>query len=306
MDAAVETFRGVVNTWECDEMGHMNVRFYVARAMDGVAALALSLGLSPAFLRHAGLKLVPRDQHLRFHRELRPGSAIQMRGGVARADESMIEVYQELVRPDDGAVCATTNTQIGLCSVDEALPERFGASVLKKAHALTVTIPAHGLARGIVLRPPGVAMSLASAVQAGLYPAYRGVVRDEDCDRAGFMRSESFMARISDGIPHLFQALGGLHRDPGQGIGGAALEYRLIFRAFPRAGDVIEMRSGLRAQGPKTSELCNFLFDADSGACIMSSDAVAVMFDLRTRKAIVPAPEVTQRLLSQAIPGLMV
>ena len=35
-DIGVEVWRGGVNTWECDEMGHLNVRFYVARAMEGL------------------------------------------------------------------------------------------------------------------------------------------------------------------------------------------------------------------------------------------------------------------------------
>ncbi len=30
----LDTFRGTVNTWECDDVGHMNVQFYVARASD--------------------------------------------------------------------------------------------------------------------------------------------------------------------------------------------------------------------------------------------------------------------------------
>ena len=34
MTEFLDTFRGSVNTWECDEVGHMNVQFYVARASD--------------------------------------------------------------------------------------------------------------------------------------------------------------------------------------------------------------------------------------------------------------------------------
>ena len=30
----LEVWRGGVNTWECDEMGHLNVRFYVAHHPD--------------------------------------------------------------------------------------------------------------------------------------------------------------------------------------------------------------------------------------------------------------------------------
>ena len=39
----IEVWRGCVNTWECDEMGHLNVRFYVARAMEGLVGLAAAL-----------------------------------------------------------------------------------------------------------------------------------------------------------------------------------------------------------------------------------------------------------------------
>ena len=43
-NGGLEVWRGGVNTWECDEMGHMNVRFYVSRFIEGLAGLALRLG----------------------------------------------------------------------------------------------------------------------------------------------------------------------------------------------------------------------------------------------------------------------
>lgn len=48
-DTGVEVWRGGVNVWECDEMGHMNVRFYVTRAMQGLVGLAAELGMPEAF-----------------------------------------------------------------------------------------------------------------------------------------------------------------------------------------------------------------------------------------------------------------
>ena len=47
--AMIELYRGSINTWECDEMGHMNVRFYVAKAMEGLAEVAHVVGLGHAF-----------------------------------------------------------------------------------------------------------------------------------------------------------------------------------------------------------------------------------------------------------------
>ena len=45
----LEVWRGGVNTWECDRMGHLNVRFHVAHAAEGLVGLAAGLGLPRAF-----------------------------------------------------------------------------------------------------------------------------------------------------------------------------------------------------------------------------------------------------------------
>ena len=45
----LEVWRGAVNAWTCDEMGHMNVRFYLAHALEGLAGVALALGLDDAY-----------------------------------------------------------------------------------------------------------------------------------------------------------------------------------------------------------------------------------------------------------------
>ena len=44
-----EIWRGGVNTWDCDEMGHMNVRVYVEKQLEGMVAFAHHLGMPEAF-----------------------------------------------------------------------------------------------------------------------------------------------------------------------------------------------------------------------------------------------------------------
>jgi acyl-CoA thioester hydrolase len=69
----IEVYRGSINTWECDEMGHMNVRFYVAKMMEGLAEVGQVVGLGHAFRERAISTLAPRDQHIRFMREAKAG-----------------------------------------------------------------------------------------------------------------------------------------------------------------------------------------------------------------------------------------
>ena len=35
----IPLWSGIANTWDCDEMGHMNVRVYVEKAMEGLGSL---------------------------------------------------------------------------------------------------------------------------------------------------------------------------------------------------------------------------------------------------------------------------
>src|ERR1700761_1671694 len=94
VSGAVEIWRGGVNTWECDEMGHMNVRFYVARFMEGLGGLALRLGLPQAFSAHANATLTVREHHIRFLKEAHAGAPLHMEGGVIEIDETGASLLQ--------------------------------------------------------------------------------------------------------------------------------------------------------------------------------------------------------------------
>jgi acyl-CoA thioester hydrolase len=110
------------------------------------------------------------------------------------------------------------------------------------------------------------------------------------------------MGRIVDGIGHFFAALRGGQRPPG--IGGAALEYRFVFHAWPRVSDIIEVRSALTAVTPKTMQVTHFVFDLETGECIANAQAVVVWFDLTARKAVAIPAEALAELQTQVVSGL--
>ncbi len=79
-------------------------------------------------------------------------------------------------------------------------------------------------------------------------------------------------------------------------IGGAVLEYRLIYLDWPHAGDHVELRSGLRAFDDKTQRITHWLLDPVSGRPWAVSEAVAINLDLDARK-IVPISAEAQKAL---------
>ncbi|WP_422021513.1 thioesterase family protein [Pyruvatibacter mobilis] len=72
MTNLVPLLRTSVQTRECDDMGHMNVQFYVAKAGEGLDVLAHEMGYGPRARRADNTVLLPREHHIRFHREQRP------------------------------------------------------------------------------------------------------------------------------------------------------------------------------------------------------------------------------------------
>src|SRR5688500_8075463 len=92
----IEVLRSGVNTWECDQMGHMNVRYYFARANQGLAMLALELGLAPSLLQREGLALRATDQHIRVIGELRPHTYYTNSAGELSASSDRLHVYEEM------------------------------------------------------------------------------------------------------------------------------------------------------------------------------------------------------------------
>jgi acyl-CoA thioester hydrolase len=298
----IEVMRSSVNTWECDNMGHMNVRHYSARAADGLARLAMELGLGPNKLAREGTAVRARAQHLRFHREMRPGAAFRVRAGVLQAGEQSLRTYEEMSLAGDDVLVATIVTDAVLVESSTFRHLPWPKDALTRAANLVTALPPHGASRGISADPPRSPPPSYEDARP-LVGAYLGPVTRADCDENGFMREAAYMARVSDGMPHFFRSLraGG---DAPAGVGGAALEYRFAYHGRPRLGDLIEMRVGLKSVGKKTIHFCHWIFDVESARCVSTSEAVAVSLDLKTRKAIDFSDEARALLEAHVVPGL--
>jgi acyl-CoA thioester hydrolase len=293
----LEVFRSGVNTWDCDHMGHMNVRHYFGRANDALACLVAELGLGPTALRERGLMLRARDQHIRFSRELRPGTSYAIHAGCVAEDATLLATYLE-VRTLAQEVCATVQTDLVLIDVASGRSVPWPVSQLTAAERLRCEVPEYGRERGVTRYAPQYRPGRAEVSERGLIGAYLGPVRAEHCDAESFMKESAFMGCVADGIGHFFHALQDGPRP--QGIGGAALEYRFVFYEWPRADDILEVRSGLKAVGNKTIHMQHCICSVDSGRCVAASEAVAVWFDLTTRKAV-PIPAEARRMLEARV-----
>jgi acyl-CoA thioester hydrolase len=307
-DAALtETWRGCCNAWDCDEMGHMNVRVYVARWQEGLASLAAACGLPEAFAPDATGTLIPVDQHIRFLAEARAGDPIALYGGLIDINSEDAVVYQEL-RHIDGRVAAAFVTRVVHAGAKDMRPFPWPRRCAPLMQALVVAMPKHAEPRSIDTASEGSDVTKARADALGAARVGRGLVQPEHLDVFGRARADAFIGRISDAAPNLMapwrEAAG---KDQGrERLGGAVVEYRILYREWPTAGRLIDVRSGVVEVGEKHQRLIHWLIDPVGGEAYATAEAVALTFDLKARKAVAPSAAQRDALAAQIIKGLTI
>lgn len=284
--AEIEVWRGGVAAWECDAMGHLNVGFYLARAMEGLAGLAAELGLPRAFAPQADATLMVREQYVRFLREARMNTPLAMTGGVLALGEDDARLLFVL-RHHDGGLAAVFQMTVAHVTARDGRPFPWSQRTRDRALALAAQVPEGGGPRSIDLGPVQTNASVARADALGLAESGRGVVLVQHCDAFGRMRAEGFMSRMSDAMPNLFASRPRPAGDlPRERAGGAALEYRLVHHAWPRAGDRLALRSGFGGGDARVQRIFHWVLDPDTGRPWATAQAISVSFDLQERRII--------------------
>ncbi len=262
-------FRGSVNSWECDENDHLNVRFYVDKHWQTLCGALPALGV-----REPVTQASLHSQHLRFLQESRLAAPLTGYAGVL-ANGGNARLLTELRHSFTDEVLSTCIHELTLEIVSEEISE----------------LPGHAAPRGVADADLEYGkLSLGHLADHGFHVIGRGVVQGLECEAAGpdrdVMAVHNYMGRISDSMPHLWGLLGarGGELDPGEG--GAVLEYRLRYHSPLHAGDTFELHSGLAATGPKVQRFAHLMFNATRGVLALSAEAAGVRMDLVARKAL--------------------
>jgi acyl-CoA thioester hydrolase len=279
-------FWGSVNTWECDENDHLNVRFFAHKINQALQAWAADRAGDPALTARVLASIT--GQHIRFLREARAATPLRIEcGQLARVGERLTVVAVMRHNGTDQPLAAF-QTVIDLHGWPAAWPDGPVAEA-----------PDYARPRGLDPQLPPPPASLAAAQAAGFHIVGRGVIGSDECGPDGTLLPHVYIGRISDGMPNLWAFLNSpadqAAREEGA-MGGAALEYHLEIHEPLRQGDVYTHLSGVRALAAKTQTMAHVVINQRTGRCAASAAAVGVGMDLQTRKAVPIQPERRARL----------
>ncbi|MFS2318615.1 thioesterase family protein [Maricaulis sp. D1M11] len=304
----IELWRGNANAWECDELGHMNVRHYIAKADEALANLGDAAGLGAVRRENATATLIPDAIHIRFLAEARPGVPLTILGGFTEIRESDADVLMIMMHAAAETPAATYRMRIRHADPRHThsfpWPRRFH----RHADLLGVETPDFARPRGIREDRPLAQPSLEKADALKLETIGRGRFQPGDMDVFGRMSIDGLIGRISDSVIHFrgaFPEEWDAHRDGGElATASALLETRILPRRWPRAGDGYVIRSGLVEASDKIRRLVHWVLDPNTGKPWWTCEGVAAPMDLKARKLAPATPEILAGLQARCLSGL--
>lgn len=291
-------YRGAVNTWECDEMGHMNVKFYLGKAHQGLINAGALIGLGPHALDAMGAELVLEEQHIRFLREMHAGADLSIEAGVVEISGSSVTLFQEVLPLAASHISATLVSKLVLQDRKTGKGVAFPAGVLERARGMATETPDYGTSRTLSSDDPVIGKNEEDALALGHLPVSIAAVRSDQVDKDGFLYPDQFIGHISDGIGMLFglmtRELDDKIYERSESIGGAALEYRFRFLKRARLGDTLKVLSAPKQIMEKVYVLNHVIVDGETGEPFARANSVHIAFDLTTRKSV-PVPDLLRR-----------
>jgi acyl-CoA thioesterase FadM len=183
----LETYRGVVNPWECDVVQHFTIAYYFDRLADATRNFLDLVGVPDG--HNIGVRHGPARGLATFQHELRAGAGFHIVTAVAGIDPLALQVGHQVVDSSSGK---TVTWFIETLALPETVPE----AAKQKLAAAGVPWPGPKLAERAV---PGSAHGLLTA---------RDRVKPWEIGEDGTMSLPAHVHRFSGAALHALAAMG--------------------------------------------------------------------------------------------------
>ena len=135
----ITTYVGTVYPWQCDQVGHMNVAFYVAKFDEATWQFFAHIGMDGAYFREQRGGMGAVEQNLTYEKELYPGDCVEVSTEVVEVLPKAVTFRHHMrnsVTGDAVATCTITAVHIEPSARRASpLPE----SVLERATGMATT-----------------------------------------------------------------------------------------------------------------------------------------------------------------------
>lgn len=107
MSELIPTYQGSVYPWHCDQMGHMNVMWYVSKFDEATWNLFAQVGFTTRYMKETSSGMGAVDQRIQYRRELLAGDTISISSGLLEVREKSVLFFHEMRNNQTGDISAT-------------------------------------------------------------------------------------------------------------------------------------------------------------------------------------------------------
>jgi len=295
-----ETWRGEAVNWECDELGHLNMRHYMTKAQQARQMFIMQLGLVHAFEKGTSSTVRVREFHIRYIREALPGAPLHIKTAITRLGDDDMSLLHVMYH-GDGSKAAIIREQLEHLYLPTHQTFPWPKRVKNRAKKLTIETPDYAKPRGLTYDPMTGA-NLETVQKWGCQTIGRGVFQTWEVGNSDTVCAQHILGRLSGSIRHFSDGWPeGFEQGP---VTGVLLEIRHRFHQFPSSGDPFVLCSGVMGVTDKIRQLVHHVINPITGKPYGSFIAVNALIDLEKRKLVIPSAANIKKLKAQIIPNL--
>lgn len=279
-------YRGAVETWECDQMKHMNVQFYSARASTSLSHLLNAIGLNPDRTRREQKSLKYQDLRIQYMAEMHVGAIMYGVSGIRAIKEGRIQAFTHLFNAANDKLSSVSEFHLTYQDLNNGEILDLPSDVLAKAKAL---VDDHD---GLYCPHPMKSVVMPAKPMDHMFETNRSAVDVWECDAFSNIEVRNIIGRFSDAASHIMGSIGitrAMQRE--RNLGSAALDYYTEFKAPIKMADSLVLKSGLLDRKPKNFAFGHHLINCDTNEIVNCTTVIGCYFDMTARKAVPLPPE---------------
>ncbi len=305
MQNFVETWQGEAVNWECDELGHLNMRHYITKVQQARQMFIMMLGLDDAFRRGSASTARATRFHIRYLKEARPGDPLRIETGLMAINDTQINLVHILYHADD-SVAATVNEWVAHIYMPTQEPFAWPARVQTAAHDYKTTLPDIAKPRGLDIDEPMDGADLDRIKSWGSDRVGMGVFTPREIDSFKYVSMQHILGRVSDSIGNFQTGWPERAADPAKSSNtmGVLLEARLARHTMAEAGMPYHFYSGVRSFNDNVREFIHHLINPLTGQSYASMIGIGAMLDLHDRRLVKASPQTLDALQKAQLPDL--
>ena len=275
-------YKNSVQLHEIDNLGHMNVQYYLKHCLDS-CILNFKINNLISYNSNKEESFVLEKVNIRYLNEQRLGAPFSINFYISKIENDKILILQEMENLETKKISSTFILSFKIRKQIKMIKNKFENFLMDYPNKFKIA-PSYAEIKGL-LNINKLKLSYEKLLDyPKIFNTFCGIAKNKDSNNSETLDAADYMGIVSASVPNLLMMSN--HSISKTNIGGAAVEYEFYFNEFVKTGTCIKLLSGLRNIKNKTYTWSHWLIDIDKEKILAEANAVIVTMDLKKRKSV--------------------